>query len=395
MNMETAPAKKRYLSLDVLRGLTIAFMCVVNNPGSWSHIFPPLRHAAWTGCTPTDLVYPFFLFCSGCAMAFSFAKYYGHPSQAMGKIFRRGLAIILVGILINLFPFFPVSPHDPTWTFGQNYAYWLGHRRIFGVLQRIGVSYIIGGVLAVWLKKPARIMGAIAVLATAYTLILVLFGSAPGPFTLEGNVSMKIDLALVGPDHVYHGYHLPDGSPTNFDPEGLLGGMTGACTLLLGYLIGSMIRRSGKRLEKDPSDGSNQPVVVSCRIFVYACFSLALAMILSIWIPISKPLWSASYVFYAGGWSMMALALLAYLIDVRGHSKLFQPFNIMGHNALAAFVLSDVIVVSARDLGFYSTGFYHMFTLNEYTSLAWALIFGFVIFLLLWFLYSKKIFIRL
>ena len=176
--MENAPAKKRYLSLDVLRGLTIAFMCVVNNPGSWSHIFPPLRHAAWTGCTPTDLVYPFFLFCSGCAMAFSFAKYYGHPSQAMGKIFRRGLAIILVGILINLFPFFPVSPHDPTWTFGQNYAYWLGHRRIFGVLQRIGVSYIIGGVLAVWLKKPARIMGAIAVLATAYTLILVLFGSA-------------------------------------------------------------------------------------------------------------------------------------------------------------------------------------------------------------------------
>lgn len=390
--MET---KKRYLSLDVLRGLTIAFMCVVNNPGSWSHIFAPLQHKPWTGCTPTDLVYPFFLFCSGCAMAFSFAKYSGHPSQAVGKIFRRGIAIILVGILINLFPFFPVHPHDPSWTFGQNYVYWLGHRRLFGVLQRIGVSYIIGGLIAVWLKKPAKIMGAIAVLATVYTLILVIFGREPGPFTLEGNVSMRIDLALVGPNHVYHGYPLPDGTPSNFDPEGLLGGMTGACTLLLGYLIGSMIRRSGKRFEADPSNYDNSPMAVVARTFTYAAISLALAMILSIWIPISKPLWSASYVFFAGGWAMAALAFLAYWIDVRGYRKVFQPFNIMGHNALAAFVLSDVIVITASDLGFYSTKFYKIFTVNEYTSLAWALIFAFIMFLILWFMYRKKIFIKL
>lgn len=403
--------KKRYLSLDVLRGITVTFMCIVNNPGTWGKIFPPLEHAGWVGCTPTDLVYPFFLFCSGCAMAFSYAKYSSFSKDAFLKLLKRSVLIFLVGFLLNLYPFYPTSVHDPSWSFGQNWMYWLAHRRIFGVLQRIAISYFIGGVLALWLRKPAKIMGAIATIFVLYTGILVAFGTEPGPFTLEGTISRKVDVALVGANHVYHGYNydfdwakaqeIADGTFTtdkavnttaDFDPEGLLGGMTGACTALLGFLIGSMIIRAGRRYSEDEKKVQDSPVGVSARTSVYGALCLGLGMILSIWIPICKPLWSASYVLYAGGWAMVALGFLIYVIDVRGITKPFEPFHIMGMNALMAFILSGVIAKSYVFVGFSSAKY---FGANEYTSLAFALIFAFVIFLCLWALYRKKIFIRL
>ena len=222
--------KQRYLSLDVLRGITVTFMCIVNNPGSWGKVFAPLRHAPWVGCTPTDLVYPFFIFCAGCAMAFSFSKYDGFSKEAVMKVIRRGIGIFLVGLLINLYPFFPLEPHDATASFWQNYGYWLANKRILGVLQRIGLSYLIAGLLALWLRKPARIMAAIGVLMAVFTGILVLFGTDPGPFTLEGTISRKIDVALLGENHVYHGYRFADGTRAAFDPEGFLGSLTGACS---------------------------------------------------------------------------------------------------------------------------------------------------------------------
>ena len=150
--------KKRFVTLDVMRGLTVAFMCLVNNPGTWSKIYPPLTHAEWFGCTPTDLVFPFFVFCMGCAMAFSLSKYDSLTKESSWKILKRGLLIIGVGLLLNLYPFYPYSPHDESWTFGQNYLYWLQHKRLFGVLQRIGLCYIIGGLIILGFKKhPGKI----------------------------------------------------------------------------------------------------------------------------------------------------------------------------------------------------------------------------------------------
>ncbi len=390
------PMKKRYESLDVLRGLTVAFMCIVNNPGSWVYIFPPLRHAGWDGCTPTDLVYPFFVFCMGCAMAFSFSKYETATAKAYLKVLRRGASIFLVGLALNLYPFYPTSLHDETWTFGQNYLYWLQHMRIFGVLQRIGMAYAIAGCLALWLRKPGKILAAMAAICVVYTGILLLFGRDPGAFSLEGNVSMRIDTWLVGGSHCYHGY---DG--TDFDPEGLLGSMTSACSCLLGYLIGSMILGSQKKmaaLGASESTGlpaeavGSSPDRVVNRTFVYGSLSLILGMILSIWIPINKPLWSVSYVFYAGGWAMLALAFLAYLIDIRGYTKPFIPFKAMGMNALMAFVFSGVI---AKSYGFFGFAPSRYFGADEYMSLIWALIFVSVIFGILWLLYRKKIVIKL
>ena len=375
--------KKRYESLDVLRGLTVAFMCIVNNPGTWAHIFPPLKHAGWDGCTPTDLVYPFFIFCMGCAMAFSFSKYEKTTAKAYLKVLKRGALIFLVGFALNLYPFFPTSLHDETWSFGQNYLYWLQHKRIFGVLQRIGMAYAIAGCLALWLKKPKKILAAIATLCVTYTGILLIFGREPGAFSLEGNVSMRIDTWLVGGNHCYHGYN-----GTDFDPEGVLGSMTAACSCLLGYMIGSMIHDS----QKNMSATNCSPDRVVNRTFVYGCLSLILGVILSIWVPINKPLWSVSYVFYAGGWAMLALAFLAYLLDVKGYEKPFVPFKAMGMNALMAFVFSGVI---AKSYGFFGFAPGHYFGANEYTSLLWAFIFVTIIFTLLWILYKKKIVIKL
>ena len=366
---------KRYVSLDVLRGLTITLMCIVNNPGSWGKIFPPLRHAGWEGCTPTDLVFPFFVFCAGCAMAFSLHRHMAAGGKAYLRVLRRGALIFLVGLLLALYPFFPVSPHDEAASFWENYAYWLGHKRIFGVLQRIGLSYALAGCLVLSLRKPGRILGAVVVLCAAYTAILLLFGRDPGPFTLEGNVSVRIDRWLVGSPHCYHGY-----GGTDFDPEGLLGTMTTACTCLLGYLAGTLVRRLGT------TEGT------VCRLFAAGCASLAAAMVLSIWIPVSKPLWSASYVFYSGGWALLALALLTWIVDVRGHTRAFTPLRAMGMNPLVAFLASGVIAKSYVFFGFSPSAY---FGANAYASLSYALLFTLVIFSIQWFLYKKKTVIRL
>ncbi len=399
-----ADMKKRFVSLDVLRGLTVTFMCIVNNPGSWAHIFPPLEHASWNGCTPTDLVYPFFVFCMGCAMAFSFTKYDKVTGQNYWRVVKRGLLIFLVGLALNLYPFFPVSVHDESWTFGQNWLYWLQHKRIFGVLQRIGLSYALAGCLALWLRKPGKIIAAIVTLCTVYTGILLVFGREPGAFTLEGNVSVRIDEWLVGGNHCYHGYN-----HTNFDPEGLLGVMTTACSCLLGYLIGSVIIKSQRRMNAASTEegqamlldqgkslemvrlNNSQDRVVG-RIFVYGACSLMLAMVLSIFIPICKALWSASYVFYAGGWAMLALAFLIFVIDIKGHAKPFSGFKIMGMNPMMAFIASGVI---AKSYVFFNFSPSKCFGANEFTSLAYALIFAFVIFCINWALYKKNIVIKL
>jgi predicted acyltransferase len=387
-------------------------MCIVNNPGSWRHIFKPLEHSSWVGCTPTDLVYPFFIFCMGCAMAFSFSKYDGLSKPAVWKIVKRGLAIFLVGLLLNLFPFFPTSLHDHTWTFGQNFAYWLGHKRIFGVLQRIGMCYVIAGLIALWLKKPLKIAGAIVVLFAIYTGILIVGGNYPGPFTLEGTISRKIDVACVGANHVYHGYSFDKNyvvgqelidnhkvvSPSevdataNFDPEGPLGALTGSCTALLGFLIGSMILRTHRRREADPASEYDSPSHLDARIYSWSAVAIALGCIMSIWIPISKPLWSASYVLYAGGWAMFALAFFAFAVDVKGGKKYFTPFIAMGTNPLVAFITSGVL---AKMIGIIGWSPNSVFGANEYTSLAYSILFMLVIFSIQWILYKKEIIIKL
>jgi len=376
--------KKRYESLDILRGITVTFMCMVNNPGSWAHMYAPMEHAGWTGCSPTDLVYPFFVFCMGVAMAFSFRKYEHNAAAGVAKVISRSIGIFVFGFLLSMYPFFPTD-HGHIVTGWDNWVEWMSGKRIFGVLQRIACAYLVAGLLAVWLKTPRKITWAVFLLCALYTTILIVFGSDPGPFTLEGTFVRKFDVMLLGENHVYHGYSFADGTRAAFDPEGPLGTLTTAASCLLGYLMGCLMKKSEKDLGEDPSD-------IACQVFLFGMLSLGLGELLSIWIPISKPLWSASYVFYAGGWAMLGLGSLIYLADICGAGPLFTPFKVMGSNPLLAFAFSALIVKSYQFVGWFPS---QTFGETELMSFAHSCLFAFVIFLLLLFFYKKKIYIRL
>lgn len=399
----------RYVALDVLRGMTVAGMILVNNPGTWGSIYPPLRHAAWAGCTPTDLVFPFFLFVVGAAMAFSFAKYSeGLNATSVKKLIKRGILIFLVGLGLNAFPFYPTSP-DPELTFWGNLADYWGHVRIVGVLQRIAMCYILGGLVALWLKSTKKIIISMGVLMGLHWLILFLIGdhSAPlvngaaGSFSLAGQNADVIDLAIFGESHIYKGFGIP------FDPEGLLGALSGACTVLLGYLIGNKIRHTESKID------------VVAQLYTIGMLCLAGGLVWSLCYPIIKALWTGSYVLYAGGWSILMLAFFIYLIDVKGKEKIFTPFKALGMNPLFAFVMAGLFAkILGRMIKWTSmitladgsvkektwsvlSWFYNNVCVaivgesNELSSLIYALVYVAVFTAMAMFLYKKKIVIKL
>ena len=399
----------RYVALDVLRGMTVAGMILVNNPGTWGSIYPPLRHAAWAGCTPTDLVFPFFLFVVGAAMAFSFAKYSeGLNATSVKKLIKRGILIFLVGLGLNAFPFYPTSP-DPELTFWGNLADYWGHVRIVGVLQRIAMCYILGGLVALWLKSTKKIIISMGVLMGLHWLILFLIGdhSAPlvngaaGSFSLAGQNADVIDLAIFGESHIYKGFGIP------FDPEGLLGALSGACTVLLGYLIGNKIRNTESKID------------VVAQLYTIGMLCLAGGLVWSLCYPIIKALWTGSYVLYAGGWSILMLAFFIYLIDVKGKEKIFTPFKALGMNPLFAFVMAGLFAkILGRMIKWTSiitladgsvkektwsvlSWFYNNVCVaivgesNELSSLIYALVYVAVFTAMAMFLYKKKIVIKL
>lgn len=376
---------KRYVSLDVLRGLTVAFMIIVNNPGSWSHIFPPLRHAAWDGCTPCDLVFPFFMFCVGASMAYALAKYSSLTLQAAGKVFKRGLLLYLVGLLLTAFPFYPANM-DPDLSFWENWVNWAGGVRLLGILARIAMCYVLGSILVLWLRKPVKLIGAALGLGALHVGLLLAFAGPEGAFSLEGNFARTLDIAVFGESHIYTGFGIP------FDPEGLLGVLTGTCTIIIGYLIGMMIRSSAKRYTRTGAV-DDSPVGVSARLFTLAAGALLAGLALGLIVPVNKALWSVSYVLYTAGWAMFVLALLMYLIDVKGWEKPFFPFKALGMNALALFVLSGLAM---KVIWRYTDWDYtQVFGGSEEMSLLFAVLYLLPHLLIAILLYKKKVFIKL
>lgn len=400
-NIMNTIKSQRYVALDVLRGMTVAGMILVNNPGSWSHIFAPLEHAKWAGCTPTDLVFPFFLFVVGAAMAFSFAKYNESLTAASTKkLLKRGVLIFLVGLALNAFPFLPTNL-NPNLSYGENLAeYWI-HVRIFGVLQRIAMCYILGGLIALWLQKPKKIIPAMAFLMVIHWMILLLIGDpsaemvngAKGALSLAGQGAGAIDIAIAGENHIYHGFGIP------FDPEGLLGMLSGSCTLLMGFLLGNLIRTHENKIE------------VVTKLYTIGLISVAAGYVWGNWLPIIKALWTGSYVLYAGGWSTIMLAFFIYFIDVKGKEKIFTPFKALGMNPLFAFVMAGlfakilgrIIKWTAADGSSYSclSWFYKNVCVaivgdnNQVSSLMFALCYVVVFTAMAMVLYRKRIIIKL
>ena len=319
---QAAAAAPRFLSLDVFRGMTVAGMILVNTPGSRAHIYPPLRHADWNGCTPTDLVFPFFLFAVGNALSFAIGKYAarGHAG-VLRKVFTRTALIFGIGLLLNWLPFVK-------WQDGALMPKQLENLRIFGVLQRIALAYCGGALIAHFFKPKAAFAVACALLV-GYWAVLLAFGD----LTLEGNAVLKLDRWLLGEDHLYKGYFSEIlNINIAFDPEGLLSTMPAVASVVFGFLAGRLIRERGNSYETL----THLLVLGSLAIFLGLCWN--------VFFPINKPLWSSPYVLHTTGLAMVLLAVLVFLIDVKNHRRWTGFFVVFGKNPLFIFVLSGVWV---------------------------------------------------
>ncbi len=302
---------QRYLALDVLRGITIATMITVNTPGSWSHIYAPLRHAAWHGCTPTDLVFPFFLFVVGVSMFFSFSKYgntLNHDSLL--RIGKRTLLIFLIGLFLNSFP---------QWV--KDFS----HLRIMGVLQRIALVYGFASLIV--LSAPKKwlpfIGGSILFL---YWGIIYFFGTGD-PYSLEGNATIPFDTFFLTENHLYKGFGIP------FDPEGLLSTLPAIVTAILGYMAGSLIKQSNK-------------TDVPRKLILWGGIGVVAGLIWGQFFPINKPIWTSSYVLYTGGLASAFLGILVWIIDLKNYTKWTSFFVVFGMNPLFIFALSGVWAIT-------------------------------------------------
>jgi predicted acyltransferase len=298
---------QRYLALDILRGMTVALMILVNNPGSWAHIYAPLEHASWQGCTPTDLVFPFFLFVVGASMFFSFSKYGNQLNrESLLKIGKRTLLIFAIGLFLNSFP---------------QWNYDFSKLRIMGVLQRIALAYGFAAliVLSVNKKYLPYIGGAILLV---YWSLVVLAGGAD-PYSLAGNPASGFDTTLFGISHLYKGFGIP------FDPEGVFSTLPAIVTVIIGYLVGSAIKEVPK---------AKVPTILA----LAGITAIVVGWIWGLWFPLCKPIWSSSYVIYTAGWASLVLGLLIWLIDVKGYTKWSSFFVVFGMNPLFIFAFSGL-----------------------------------------------------
>ncbi|MCW3462088.1 acyltransferase family protein [Chitinophaga nivalis] len=310
---------QRFLSLDVFRGLTVAAMILVNNPGSWDYVYPPLAHAKWHGCTPTDLVFPFFLFAVGNAMSFALKKYEAAGNAAvLKKILTRTLLIFGIGLLLNWFPFVK-------WTeTGSLTIKPLSQLRIMGVFPRIALCYGAAALLIHYLKDKGAFVAA-GVLLFVYWFLLVVFGQGD-PYSLEGYAGLPLDKLILGEQHMYRGEGVP------FDPEGLLSTLPAICNVIFGYLAGRFIQEQGKTYEML----ARLMIIGSILIFAALCWDMVF--------PINKKIWTSSYVLYTVGIALLLLSVVMYLIEFRGQTKWTPFFTVFGKNPLFIYVLAAVVV---------------------------------------------------
>jgi predicted acyltransferase len=310
---------QRFYSLDVFRGATVALMILVNNPGSWGHIFPPLEHASWHGCTPTDLVFPFFLFAVGNAMAFVMPKLEAAGEKVFWqKVMKRTVLIFLIGLFLNWFPF--IKYNDA----GNIVSKPFENLRIFGVLQRIALCYFFASVMVHFLKVRG------AFIASAFILLLYWFlcvaANPADPFSINGWFGTAIDKTLLGNKHMYHGEGIA------FDPEGLMSTFAAIVQVVLGFLAGNYILQKGKT----PEMLNGLFVAGGVLLFAGFCWDMVF--------PINKKIWTSSYTLYTTGLALIVLSVMIYLIEFKNSKGAWSRFfDVFGKNALFIFALSGIL----------------------------------------------------
>ena len=335
---------QRFYSLDVFRGATVALMILVNNPGSWTHSYAPFKHAAWHGCTPTDLVFPFFLFAVGNAMAFVMPRLQQNgDAEFWKKVMKRTFLIFLIGLLLNWSPFVKWSGDELVWKP-------FDALRIFGVLQRIAVCYFFASVIVYYLKQKGAFVFS-AVLLLLYWVLCFTLGEAGDPYSLEGWFGSSVDAAILGESHMYKG------EKAVFDPEGIMSTLPAIVQVIFGYLIGDYIQKKarlndevgqGKIVETEfgntnesNKNGSYQMLV---SLFVIATLFTLTGYMWDMVFPINKKIWTSSYTVYTTGLAIYTIATMIYFIEFK-HAKgwLTKFFDVFGKNPLFIFVLSGLL----------------------------------------------------
>jgi predicted acyltransferase len=384
----TPTSQKRLISLDILRGVTIAFMIMVNNNGG-PHAWAQMHHAAWNGFTATDLVFPTFLFVVGVSIVFATeARLLRGETRAQLALHtvRRAAILFAFGVIVNSFPYFH-----------------LVHMRFYGVLQRIAICYLIVELFYLWDRRVSTKLAVLGVVLLGYW-VLVRWVPVPGagmpgrdvPFLdKDQNIVAWLDRQLMS-GHLYEDF------PTHSarDPEGLLSDIPAVGTALIGLLAGLWLR--GARTLKQKAAGLAEG----------AAICLALGYIWSIWFPLNKKMWTSSYVLVAAGWSLLLFALLYWAVEVRGGAKqgaskkLAWPWLVFGSNAIAAYMVSELLPGALDFIRFQSQGrpsnplWYLRVQLAAlisdpgWAAFAYSVSFTAICFIPVWFLYRKKIFLK-
>jgi len=397
MTQKIKTSSSRLLSLDVLRGITIAGMILVNNPGSWGKIYAPLAHAQWNGLTPTDLVFPFFMFIMGVSMYLSYNKFdFKLTSKTFTKLLRRSILLFLIGLALGWFGLFcrglnGLRTEDiPIFEKIVQAASNFENLRILGVLQRLALVSFFGSLL-VLIFKPKRILWLIAILLVFYWLIMAITGSYSED---SNNIITIIDKAVLGASHMYTD-HLPNGSTVLFDPEGLFSTIPSIAHVLLGVWAGKLISETkdlGEKIQK---------------LFIFGTIILFLGFLIDYGFPINKKIWSTSFVLATCGLASLLLGLLIWIIDIKHKKNWSVFFESFGVNPMFIFVMAGIISVLMSNIGFtYNNEWMSTksFIYNQWLSPVFGEYLGSLVFALCfvtinWFighiLYKKKIYIKL
>lgn len=388
---------QRLLSLDVMRGITIAGMILVNNPGSWSFVYKPLGHASWDGMTPTDLVFPFFMFIMGISMYLSYQKFgFKLSTPSFVKLVRRSVLLFLIGMALGWLALSwrqwnSLEPAQQTLAGLWTSLTTLSDLRILGVLQRLALVSFFGTLIALSVPKKT-IPWIIAGILAGYWLMIALTDSYQ---MNPDSIVAVIDRALLGESHMYRDT-MADGTRIPFDPEGILSTLPGIAHVLLGFWAGSLISEKKDTSEKLQS------------LMLFGTLLLFTGLLLHYGFPINKKIWSSSFVLTSCGLGALLLGLLVYVIDIRGAKRWSRFFESFGVNPMAIYVLGALLSIitgnilirseAATTLSLksylYTTIFQPAF--GDYPgSLAFAIVFVVICWLAGHFLYKKKIYIKL
>lgn len=374
MNYDSIRQNNRLISLDFFRGLTIAGMILVNNPGSWKYIYAPFKHAEWHGWTYTDTIFPFFLFIVGVSITFALSKRLEitqSRSLVYKKIISRTLIIFGIGLFLNTFPFFHLSSI-----------------RIMGVLQRIALCYLFASIIFINTSKRGQFAWAIALLMV-YWVFMALFAVpevGAGSYVKNENFAAYIDRFILSG-------HMWSQSKT-WDPEGLFSTLPAISTTLFGVLTGYLLKSKLSAKKKIRN------------MIGWGIVGIVIGYIWSLWLPINKSLWTSSYSVLMAGLALIVLAFCYFIIDVKGYKKVALPCVIFGMNAIAMFVLSIfiakflyIIKIITNDgtvslQSFIYTNFFQSIFGNYLGSFLFAIIFILLLYIVALVLYKNKIFIK-